>query len=108
MTTIHKGECFCGAVQVEVSGEPETMAYCHCNSCRSWSGSPVHASTMWKADSVSVIAGAEHMRTFHKTPQSISPEDSNAHCFQIFHIGKNLGSIVCLLQLSELLVFVLA
>ena len=24
----HKGECFCGAVQLEVSGEPEAMGYC--------------------------------------------------------------------------------
>jgi hypothetical protein len=31
----HKGECFCGAVKVEVSGEPEAMGYCHCRSCRS-------------------------------------------------------------------------
>ena len=80
MTTIHKGECFCGAVQVEVSGEPETMAYCHCNSCRSWSGSPVHASTMWKADSVKVVAGAEHIRTFNKTPQSISHRQFCGNC----------------------------
>src|SRR5579863_6305525 len=35
MPTTHKGECFCGAVHVEVSGEPEAMGYCHCRSCRS-------------------------------------------------------------------------
>jgi hypothetical protein len=43
MATTHKGECFCGAVHVEVSGEPEAMGYCHCASCRSWSGGPVNA-----------------------------------------------------------------
>jgi hypothetical protein len=37
MAVTHKGECFCGAVHVEVSGEPEAMGYCHCRSCRSWS-----------------------------------------------------------------------
>ena len=37
MAATHKGECFCGAVHVEVSGEPEVMGYCHCQSCRSWS-----------------------------------------------------------------------
>ena len=42
MTASHQGACFCGTVQVEVSGDPDTMAYCHCASCRSWSGSPVH------------------------------------------------------------------
>jgi len=72
MTASYAGTCFCGAVRVEVCGEPDVMAYCHCQSCRSWSGSPVHASTIWKAEAVAVTAGAEHVATFHKTPESIS------------------------------------
>ena len=72
MTQRHKGECFCGACKIEVSGEPQSMAYCHCDSCRSWSGSPVHTSTMWLRDAVKVVAGQEHIRTFQKTPGSIS------------------------------------
>ena len=48
----HKGECFCGAVQIEVSGEPEAMGYCHCRSCRSWSAGPVNAFTLWKPNAV--------------------------------------------------------
>jgi hypothetical protein len=36
----HVGRCFCGAVEVAVSGTPEAMGYCHCRSCRSWSGAP--------------------------------------------------------------------
>ena len=43
MATVHDGGCFCGAVRIRVSGEPDAMVYCHCTSCRSWSGSPVHA-----------------------------------------------------------------
>ena len=80
MAKRYKGECFCGAVKIEVSGEPQSMAYCHCNSCRSWSGSPVHASTMWSADAVTVVAGADHVRTFQKTPKSISHRQYCAKC----------------------------
>jgi hypothetical protein len=69
-TMTHKGECFCGAVQIEVSGEPEGMGYCHCRSCRSWSGGPVNAFTLWKPAAVRVAAGAEHIGTFKKTPIS--------------------------------------
>jgi hypothetical protein len=69
-TMTHKGECFCGAVQVEVSGEPEGMGYCHCRSCRSWSGGPVNAFTLWKPTAVRIAAGAEHVGTFKKTPVS--------------------------------------
>jgi len=67
---IHKGECFCGAVQIEVTGEPEAMDYCHCRSCRSWSGGPVNAFSLWKPDAVKITSGAEHVATFAKTPMS--------------------------------------
>src|SRR5262245_45467691 len=67
MAATHKGECFCATVHVEVSGEPEAMGYCHCQSCRSWSAAPVNAFTLWKPDAVRVTAGAEHVATFQKT-----------------------------------------
>jgi len=35
---------------------------------------------MWKSVSVEVVAGAEHIRTFQKTPQSISHRQYCAKC----------------------------
>jgi hypothetical protein len=32
--------CVCGAVEVEITGEPAVQAYCHCESCRTWLGGP--------------------------------------------------------------------
>jgi hypothetical protein len=66
----YKGECFCGAVHIEVTGEPESAGYCHCRSCRPWSAGPVNAFTLWKPEAVRVTAGAEHIGTFRKTPGS--------------------------------------
>ena len=66
----HVGSCFCGAVEVEVEGEPAAMGYCHCRSCRSWSGGPVNAFSLWKPEAVRVTRGAEHVATFAKTPLS--------------------------------------
>ena len=66
----HKGECFCGAVKIEVSGDPEAMGYCHCRSCRSWSGGPVNAFSLWKPEAVKVTAGADNIATFKKTDLS--------------------------------------
>ena len=66
----HTGKCFCGAVTIEVSGEPEAMGYCHCGSCRSWSGGPVNAFSLWKPEAVKVTAGADNLATFAKTPMS--------------------------------------
>jgi len=67
---MHKGGCFCGSVQIEVSGEPESMGYCHCQSCRSWSGGPANAFTLWRPEAVHVTAGAQHVGMFQKTAAS--------------------------------------
>jgi hypothetical protein len=67
---IHVGSCFCGAVEMEVTGGPEAMGYCHCRSCRSWSGGPVNAFSLWKPEAVRITAGAEHVASFAKSPMS--------------------------------------
>lgn len=67
----HTGQCFCGAVTIEVAGAPEAMGYCHCRSCRSWSGGPVNAFTLWKPAAVRVTVGVEQVRVFQKTPLSL-------------------------------------
>jgi hypothetical protein len=64
------GKCFCGAVQLEVTGSPEGMGYCHCSSCRSWSGGPVNAFSLWKPEAVRITAGAENVAMFQKTKTS--------------------------------------
>ena len=66
----HLGSCFCGTVKLEVTGLPEAMGYCHCGSCRSWSGGPVNAFSLWKPEAVRVTAGADSIATFAKTPLS--------------------------------------
>lgn len=63
----HLGSCFCGAVELEVTGTPEAMGYCHCRSCRSWSGGPVNAFSLWRPDAVRITSGSEHVATFQKT-----------------------------------------
>jgi hypothetical protein len=55
----HVGTCFCGAVEIAVEGEPAGMGYCHCRSCRSWSGGPVNAFSLWPPDAVKVTKGED-------------------------------------------------
>jgi hypothetical protein len=68
--TTYKGACFCGAVQLTVTGEPAGMGYCHCESCRHWSAGPVNAFTLWNPASVKVTKGADKIGTYAKTPGS--------------------------------------
>jgi len=63
----YSGSCFCGAIELTVSGSPEAMGYCHCRSCRSWSGGPVNAFSLWKPEAVQVTSGAEHVASFQQT-----------------------------------------
>ncbi|HMR31322.1 MAG TPA: GFA family protein [Geminicoccaceae bacterium] len=70
MAETHKGACFCGAVEIEATGTPLEIGYCHCNSCRAYSGDPVSAYLLWDAGDVRVTKGAELIGRFNKTGKS--------------------------------------
>lgn len=67
----YQGRCFCGAVEVRVTGEPAAMGYCHCESCQQWSASPVNAFTLWSPSAVTITRGADQLASFSKTERSI-------------------------------------
>jgi len=67
---VYTGSCFCGAVQLTVSGAPAAMGYCHCESCRRWSAAPVNAFTLWEPRALQITQGADNIGTYHKTPHS--------------------------------------
>ena len=66
----YEGQCFCGAVTIEVTGEPEGAGYCHCASCRSWSAGPVNAFTLWKPEAVKVTQGEDQIGEYHQNERS--------------------------------------
>jgi hypothetical protein len=70
VTESHKGTCFCGAVEIEIGGAPLEMGYCHCNSCRSYSGGPVGAFILFKSEHVRVTKGVESVGRFNKMGMS--------------------------------------
>ena len=67
----YSGACFCGAVSLTVTGDPEAMGYCHCTSCRSWSGGPVNAFSLWKPGAVKIAKGADKVGSYQKSENSI-------------------------------------
>lgn len=66
----HKGTCFCGAVELEVSGDPIDVGYCHCTSCRAYSGAPFVAFTIWSAEQLRVTKGSALLGSFNKVGTS--------------------------------------
>lgn len=67
----HSGTCFCGAVEVSVTGAPAAMGYCHCADCRSWSAGPINAFTLWPHGTLAVTKGAEFLGHFARSPNSV-------------------------------------
>ena len=50
------------------AGELEALT---CALCRSWSGGPVNAFSLWKPEDVKVTKGADKIATYHKTEVSV-------------------------------------
>lgn len=66
----HAGRCFCGAVELTVTGAPTAMGYCHCASCRWWAAAPVNAFTLWAPEKVRITKGETHVGSFSKGENS--------------------------------------
>jgi hypothetical protein len=49
--------CRCGAVEIEVSGEPLAQMYCHCDDCQAVHGAPYVPESVYRAESVRVVRG---------------------------------------------------
>jgi len=67
----YSGTCFCGAVEVTVTGTPVAMGYCHCTSCREWSAGPVNAFSLWDPKAVKITRGADKVAGYQRSDTSI-------------------------------------
>jgi hypothetical protein len=47
------------------------MGYCHCSACRSYTGTPVNAFTLWKPDRVKITKGGEFLGRFKSSEMSV-------------------------------------
>ncbi len=52
------GGCLCGAVRYEVTGAPDWIAYCHCQSCRRQTGAAVAPFVGVKRDQIAYTGEA--------------------------------------------------
>lgn len=49
------GTCLCGEVQFDALGPPDSVAACHCQSCRKHTGAPVAVFVDYKVNQVSFL-----------------------------------------------------
>ena len=70
MAETHSGSCYCGAVEIEMTGPPLDMGYCHCANCRRFSGAPFASFTLWAPENVKVTKGADLLTHFQSSEMS--------------------------------------
>jgi hypothetical protein len=63
------GSCLCGAVQYEVSGDPQWFYHCHCWRCRKASGTG-HASNLFVTSGTLTWAKGEELIKSYKIPEA--------------------------------------
>jgi hypothetical protein len=58
------GSCLCGGVKFEVSEAPETLRYCHCESCKKLSGGTGTLNGRVPSTSIRIVEGQDMLQTF--------------------------------------------
>jgi hypothetical protein len=61
-----EGGCICGAVRFVARGEPKSVFWCHCQSCRRHSGAPVSVFVAFERDAYAVTTG--EIASFNSSP----------------------------------------
>lgn len=56
-TCTHSGTCYCGAVTVEVRGDPLAQGLCHCADCQKFHAAPFMAWRVWPSQNVKISGG---------------------------------------------------
>jgi hypothetical protein len=57
MSEQFEGGCLCGAVRFVATGQPKSVAWCHCQSCRKHSGAPVSVFVAFDRTAYAVTKG---------------------------------------------------
>jgi hypothetical protein len=63
VATFH-GSCLCGGVKFGVSQEPDTLRYCHCESCKKLSGGAATVNFRVPSASIRIVEGEDLLQTF--------------------------------------------
>jgi hypothetical protein len=66
MTEQFEGGCLCGAVRFVAAGQPDSVAWCHCQSCRRHSGAPVSVFVAYQPSAYTVTKG--EITKFNSSP----------------------------------------
>jgi len=61
----HKGSCHCGGIEYQLNSEIMKVVNCHCNFCRSHSGSAFSTYAALPYSSLEITSGKENLKVYH-------------------------------------------
>jgi len=64
-----RGSCLCGAVQYEISGDPQRFYHCHCARCRKSTGTGHASNLLFKPGTLKWLKGEELIKAY-KVPEA--------------------------------------
>jgi hypothetical protein len=59
-----RGSCLCGGVKFELTEAPDTLRYCHCESCKKLSGGAGTVNGRVPAGAIRILEGEDLLQTF--------------------------------------------
>ena len=65
---VYTARCLCGSVRLNLYAEPGPIDLCHCTMCPRAQGTAFVCNAPIAAESVSVVAGADHLRAYESSP----------------------------------------
>jgi hypothetical protein len=69
VTDAIKVECRCGAVEIEIKGEPLAQFFCHCDDCQAVHGAAYAPESAYPADAVTVTRGEPSTWRLKRNPR---------------------------------------
>ena len=86
------GQCLCGAIRYQLSGEPKSVALCHCSDCRRSAGAPMVAWAMFPEAALTLTQGTPKTINSSGTAMRSFCADCGSGLF--YRNEKNLPGIV--------------
>jgi hypothetical protein len=84
-------QCRCGAVHLEVTGDPIVQFYCHCDDCQAVHGGAYVPESVYPAEAVKVTSGTPLTWKLKRNPRFTCPECGTRLFIDV--LGKNLRGV---------------
>lgn len=62
--------CRCGKIEIEISADPISQFYCHCDDCQAMHGAAYVPESVYRADAVNIVAGEPASWALSRNPRA--------------------------------------